>query len=244
MIVNLPQHGTLLYDCGWLGNDSYSSRGIQEPLWELGLTRLDAIAISHADLDHYNALPGLLRRFEVGELIVPDGMLDVPKPGLVPVRDAIARAGVRVREVSREDWQLFGDPAVTILHPPRGGVDGNENANSLVLRLDHLGRSLVLPGDLEPPGLPLVLDLPRPRPGGLLMAPHHGSLSVDSRPVLDWARPREVIVSGGRRAERPEVEEALRVRGSGVHITARDGAIRATLTPGGIEIRRWRVEPW
>jgi len=244
VIVKLPQHGTLLYDCGWLGNDSYSSRGIQEPLWELGLTRLDAIAISHADADHYNALPGLLRRFEVGELIVPVGMLDVPKPGLVPIRAAIARSGVRVREVAREEQQLLGDRSVTILHPPRGGVAGNENANSLVLRLDHRGRSLILPGDLEPPGLPLVLELPRPRPGGLLMAPHHGSLTVDSRPVLDWARPREVIVSGGRRAERPEVEAALRVRGSGVHITAQDGAIRATLTSSEIEIRRWRVDPW
>lgn len=244
VIVKLPQQRTLLYDCGWLGNDSYSSRGIQEPLWTLGLTRLDAVAISHADADHYNALPGLLRRFDIGELIVPVGMLDVPKPGLIPIRDAIARAGVPVREVGREDRQLFGDGSVTILHPPRNGVPGTENANSLVLQMEHQGRSLILPGDLEPPGLSLVLELPRPRPGGLLMAPHHGSLSVDSRPVLDWARPREVVVSGGRRAERPEVEETLRARGSGVHITAQDGAIRATFTPDKIEIRRWRVEPW
>src|SRR5690606_8970220 len=121
VILNRPHRGTLLYDCGWLGNDSYSSRGIQEALWALGLTRLEAIAISHADADHYNALPGLLRRFDVGELIVPVGMLDVPKPGLIPIREAIARAGVPVREVGREDQQLFADGSVSILHPPRGG---------------------------------------------------------------------------------------------------------------------------
>ncbi len=244
VIVNMPGGRNLLYDCGWLGNDHYSGRGIQEPLWAMGLTRLDAIAISHADIDHYNALPGLLRRFGVDEIIVPVGMLDVPKPGLVPIRQAIAQSGVRVREVSREAHYLYPDGSAVILHPPRAGVDGNENANSLVLRLDHAGRSLILPGDLEPPGLEVVLEMPRPPPGGILMAPHHGSLAVDTRPILDWARPREVVVSGGRRTTRPEVDETLRARGSGVHITAQHGAIRATLSNPGLVVRQWRTEPW
>jgi competence protein ComEC len=244
VIINTPEGRNLLYDCGWLGNDYYSARGIQEPLWAMGLTRLDAITLSHADADHYNALPGLLRRFSVGEIVVPLGMLDNPKRGLIPIRTAIAKAGVNVREVSREDHYLDNDRAIAILHPPAAGVVGNENANSLVLRFDHAGRSLILPGDLEPPGLGVVLDSPRPSPGGVLMAPHHGSLTVDSRPILDWARPREVIVSGSRRTKRPEVEEMLRARGSGVHITARHGAIRATLSGDGIRIEHWRTNPW
>src|SRR5690606_10038563 len=125
--INLPDGRNLLYDCGWLGNERYWSRGIEEPLWEMGLTELDAIAISHADLDHYNALPGLLRRFSVGELIVPVGMLDSPKPGLEPVREAIARAGVRVREVSAEQRYLDNQQTIMILHPPAAGVGGKEN---------------------------------------------------------------------------------------------------------------------
>lgn len=236
VVLNLPDGRNLLYDCGSLGNQSYSSRGFHEPLWSQGITRLDAVILSHADADHYNALPGLLRRFRIAEVVVPTGMFDSSKVGLVPIREAISAANVPVREVSSESEFLDLASAdgerwttIRVLHPPPLRVAGNDNANSLVLRIDFGGRSLILPGDLEPPGLEMVLNRPRPIAGGVLMSPHHGSLTVNSQAILDWARPRQVIVSGGSRAKRPEVAEALRVRGSEVFVTAELGAIRVTL---------------
>jgi competence protein ComEC len=100
VILNLPDGRNMLYDCGSLGNKNYSSRGFHEPLWSQGITRLDAIILSHADADHYNALPGLLRRFRVDEVVVPTGMFDSTKVGLEPIRQAIALAKVPIREVS------------------------------------------------------------------------------------------------------------------------------------------------
>jgi len=256
VIVNLPDGRNLVYDCGSLGNKNYSSRGIQEPLWAQGIMRLDAIVLSHADADHYNALPGLLRRFRVNELVVPTGMFESSKTGLEPIRQAIASAGVPIRELSRDD-RHFDLPTtsdaqrsmIQVLHPPAYRVPGNDNANSLVLRFDLGGRSLVLPGDLEPPGLQMVLDQPRPLAGGILMAPHHGSLTLDNRAILDWARPRQVIVSGGIRARRPEVAEALRARGSDVFITADSGAIQVSIPNAAtgrlpVTVRTWLNDPW
>lgn len=271
VILNLPDGRNMLYDCGSLSNKNYSSRGFHEPLWSQGITRLDAIILSHADADHYNAVPGLVRRFRVDEVVVPAGMFDSTKAGLEPIRRAIVSAKVPVREVSCEDDVLDlsasanrHQPKLLVLHPPPYRVQGNDNANSLVLRIDVGGRSLVLPGDLEPPGLEMVLNRPRPLAGGVLMAPHHGSLTVDSQTILDWARPAQVIVSGGERAKRPEVAEALRVRGSDVFVTAEVGAIQVTL-PAGIAhdspkssistqsvrplrtqatIRAWLSDPW
>lgn len=271
VILNLPDGRNLLYDCGSLGNQNYSSRGFQEPLWSQGITRLDAIILSHADADHYNAVPGLLRRFDVDEIIVTKGMFDSTKVGLMPIREAIQSAKVPVREVSSDD--LFLEPAtsprivsprIQVLHPPAYRVPGNDNANSLVLRIDLGGRSLVLPGDLEPPGLDMVLNQPRPLAGGVLMSPHHGSLTINSQSILDWARPGQVVVSGGSRARRPEVAEALRVRGSDVFVTAELGAIQVTLPAEAVDaaetvtqeaksvrlnqskpmVRAWLVEPW
>lgn len=271
VILNLPDGRNMLYDCGSLGNKNYSSRGFHEPLWSQGITRLDAIILSHADADHYNALPGLLRRFRVDELVVPIGMLDSAKVGLEPIRQAIDLAKVPVREVSCGDvgFDLPSSPGqqrstIRILHPPPYRVQGNDNANSLVIRIDIGGRSLVLPGDLEPPGLEMVLNQPRPLAGGVLMAPHHGSLTVASQTILDWARPGQVIVSGGERAKRPAVAEALRVRGSDVFVTAELGAIQVIMPAEAVDaaetltreaksvrlnqskplIRAWLVEPW
>ena len=41
-----------------------------------GLTRLDALVISHADIDHFNAVPGLLENFPVGAIYLNPKFLD------------------------------------------------------------------------------------------------------------------------------------------------------------------------
>lgn len=240
-----------LYDCGRLGNESGSSRGIDSTLWSMGVVRLDRIVLSHADADHFNALPGLLRRFDVGEIVTPPGMLRESEPALIHVRQEIARAGVPVRELSAGRL-LEGPPLpeggglrAMILHPPRSRLSGSDNANSLVLRIDHGGKSLLLPGDLEPPGTERLIDQPRPVPGSVLMAPHHGSLAMDAETILNWGRPAETIVSGGPRARRPEVSDMLSSTGSGVRVTAAEGAIRVRIDEAGrISIRSWLETPW
>ncbi|QDT08986.1 ComEC family competence protein [Planctomycetes bacterium K23_9] len=233
-----------LYDCGRLGNDTGSSRDIDETLWSLGITELDGVFLSHADSDHYNALPGIVKRFAIREIITPPGMLaENEKGALNAVRTAIAETRIRVREASAGQTLDAGKLPIRILHPPLGGVGGNDNANSLVLSIAK--GALLLPGDLEPPGTQSLINQPRPAPGGVLMAPHHGSLTMNAEAVLQWARPRETVVSGGRRARRPEVAQMLATTGSGVHVTATEGAVRVRIdAQGQIEIRTWKQAPW
>jgi competence protein ComEC len=234
-----------LYDCGRLGNDTGRSRDIDATLWSFGVTQLNGIFLSHADTDHFNALPGVLQRFAVEQIITPPGMLDDPEPAVENVRRLIKQWKIPIREVADGAVEQIGRQPVQVLHPPIKRVVGSDNANSLVLRIDCGDTSLILPGDLEPPGTALVIEHSRPRPGSVLMAPHHGSLRMDAASVLQWSRPSETIVSGGRRAKRPEVYEMLSARGSAVHVTSQVGAIRVEINRAGqSEVRRWRLEPW
>ncbi|QDS96414.1 ComEC family competence protein [Roseimaritima multifibrata] len=216
-----------LYDCGRLGAPAQSSRPIEAVLWECGIVHLDTIVLSHADSDHYNALPGLLARFSVGRVITPPGMLEDEERGLEPIREAIQRHQIPSEERSSGTVLTFGKEtsAISVLHPPQERLPGNDNVNSLVLQVVHRGTTLFLPGDIELPGTDLLLQYPRPPGGGLLMAPHHGSLQEDMRPLLDWSRPRTVVVSGGERAGRPEVLAAMGQHGSEVFVTALEGAV-------------------
>jgi competence protein ComEC len=245
VILRFAEDDVWLYDCGRLGNDRGSSRDIDVSLWSLGVTQLRGVFLSHADADHFNALPGVLKRFDVQQIITPPGMLEEPEPALDAVRRAVHRSGISVREISGNRILTQSGHLVRVLHPPPQRLVGGDNANSLVLRIDCGGKSLILPGDLEPPGTDRLVGQPRPPPGGVLMAPHHGSLTLDASSVLQWSRPRETIVSGGQRARRAEVHEMLAVTGSGVHVTSMVGAVRATIDPaGGIEIRGWAQSPW
>ena len=245
VVLRLDDDNVWLYDCGRLGNDTGSSRDIDATLWSMGVTRLRGIFLSHADSDHYNALPGVIRRFGVGEIITPPGMLRENEPALDQTRRAIADARIPVREATAGEFIESGDSRMSVMHPTMDRVQGSDNANSLVLRIDHGDKTLILPGDLEPPGTIALVSQPRPPPGGVLMAPHHGSLRMDAATVLQWARPRETIVSGGRRAKRPEVREMLSAAGSGVHVTANQGAIRVRINESGaVQTETWKETPW
>lgn len=227
-LIELPDGGVWLYDAGALGDPRWSAQPIQDVLWSRGIWHLDGIIVSHADADHYNAIPGLLQRFHVSSIVAPPGMLAQRQRGLDPVREAIAHSGVQVVERSEgmglrgRDGRVWG----RFLHPPPVRLEGSDNANSLVLRIDHQGTTILLPGDLEMPGSEHLLRHSRPPPGGMLMAPHHGSLQEDARTLLDWMRPAVVVVSGGKRSLRPEVREMLAQGGADVHLTAAEGAVR------------------
>ncbi|MDA8743157.1 ComEC/Rec2 family competence protein [Rubripirellula amarantea] len=234
-----------LYDCGRLGNEQGSSRGIDQALWSMNVNKLDGVIISHADSDHFNALPGIARRFQVNQVVTPPGMLAEPEQALDRIRDAIAEHDIEVREFAAGELMSVGNRKMQILHPPRPRIQGSDNANSLVLQLDHGGKSMILPGDLEPPGTEMLINQDRPLPGGVLMAPHHGSLRMDAEVVLQWARPANTIVSGGRLARRPEVEAMLHQFGSQVDVTSVVGAVRVRIDGDGqIEIRKWLITPW
>ena len=245
VVLRFSEDDVWLYDCGRMGNDRGSSRDIDVNLWSLGVTRLSGIVLSHADSDHYNALPGILQRFDVEKIVTAPGMLETAESGLVKVRHAIATTATPVHEVSIGDELIVQGQPLRILHPTARGVVGSDNANSLVLSIPCEDTVVMLPGDLESPGSDELVRQKRPPAGGVLMAPHHGSLTSDARAVLQWARPREVIVSGGQRARRPAVREMLAVTGSGVHVTAEVGAIRVRIaTDHQIKVRSWLESPW
>lgn len=245
VVLRFAEDDIWLYDCGRMGNDTGSSRDIDATLWSMGVTRLRGVFLSHADSDHYNALPGILRRFAVDQIITPPGMLSEPEPNLDQIRLAIRRSVVPTRELfAGMDLTVIGR-TIGALHPPANRIDGSDNANSLVVACRQKDATLILPGDLEPPGTMELVNRDRPPPGSVLMAPHHGSLTMDATTVLQWARPRETIVSGGRRAKRAAVRQMLAASGSGVHITAEVGAIRVRIaTDSQIRIRSWAESPW
>ncbi|MGI9428743.1 MAG: ComEC/Rec2 family competence protein, partial [Bythopirellula sp.] len=155
VVLELPGGETMLYDAGSLGSPEYAAQTIASFLWSRGITRLDAIVLSHADVDHYNALPDLLERFAVTTVYVSplmfdpwisDGELDAPNL----LKATIEAAGIPWQEIWVDDRLRTSSDQVTIevLHPPRTGVAGRDNANSLLLAVRYAGQSILLPGDL------------------------------------------------------------------------------------------------
>ena len=93
---------------------------IAECLWHHGMTRLDAVVLSHPDLDHYNALPGLLGKFSVKAVYVSSLMFEKQNQAVVALRKALDQHGIAVREVRAGDRLRTGSGStIEVLHPPR-----------------------------------------------------------------------------------------------------------------------------
>ena len=248
-VLELPGGQTILYDAGSLGSGNRSSRSIAAYLWSRGITRLDAVVLSHADSDHYNALPELLRRFDVGVVYVSPMMFNPIFPsgnteGPVRLRELVEATGVEIREIWRGDTlRTLGETRIEVLHPPRLGVFGSDNANSVVLSIEYAGRRILLPGDLEPPGLADLLA-EEPTHYDILLAPHHGSPRSNPPGFAVWTNPRWAIISGGARSDLGPVIEAYRAAGAEVLNTAQTGAIQCVIRPvggakGEVDVRTW-----
>ncbi len=245
VLLEMPDGRNLLYDAGKLGSPVGAVRPISAVLWSRGITHLDAIVISHADSDHFNGIPELLQRYSIGVIYVSPMMFDqTDQPAVKELHAAILKSGVPIRTLSSGDKLQAGDDVtMEILHPPALGVIGSDNANSIVLLIEYAGRKILLPGDLESPGLEdLLAELPIDC--DLVMAPHHGSLRSDARGFANWSRPEFVVISGSRDVEDianiNAVKRSYGQLGSEVFHTAEHGSVRFLITSDKVQAETFR----
>jgi competence protein ComEC len=244
ILVRAPGGGTLLYDAGALGTPAAASRAICGLLWSERLTRIDTLVISHADADHFNAVPELLERFTVGRLLVPESLLRNRSPSVAAlVRRAGAR-GVPVQVVAAGDaFALTSLCRVRVLHPavsvPTVGLSAAaesaepgalterarrsaDNETSVVLAVETAGRRLLLTGDLEGAALRRFVTS-HTEWCDVLVAPHHGSRTSLPADIASVTAPAVVLVSGTGGSAWPVVAEAYRgaaARARQAHATA------------------------
>ncbi|HEX5446499.1 MAG TPA: ComEC/Rec2 family competence protein, partial [Pirellulales bacterium] len=240
VVLELPDGKTLLYDAGRLGSPQAGARSVAGYLWQRGITHLDAIVLSHADVDHYNAVPELLQKFSVGVIYATPAMLYDEGPAMQKLRAAIDAANVPLRETwSGDRLRVGGDCLIEVWHPTRDGVLGSDNANSLVLDVEYQGRRILLTGDLESPGMDDLLA-ESPIHCDVILAPHHGSTRSDPPGFAAWSTPQWVVISGSFADRRPEVEQAYRAQRAQVLTTADCGAISVTIADAHIAVTTWR----
>ena len=244
-IIRTAGGKTWLYDCGSLAGDARTSDLISRVLWNDGVRKLNGIIISHADSDHYNSLPGILTRFPVDSILVNDTTLQQPPPKLSEALEMARTRGTVISTVSRGDSFRIGEADLAVLHPPAHDESWSDNETSIVLAIEFANRTILLPGDIETTGAFDLLKTVQPTNVDLLMVPHHGAESEESKLITEWVQPDWCIISGGARSTESGMLKFLQQRGCRTLCTQEFGAIRTQIDDTGeLEIANWRKVDW
>ena len=245
VVIQLPNHQNWLYDCGSLGQPQRASKVTARALWELGILRLDALFISHADSDHYNGIWRLLDQFEIDEIYTTRTVLNSRSVNLKRLFDKARFVGAVPSKVGREDRLVRLPDNVEILHPPEHWIVECDNGSSLVLKICYGGYTLILPGDIEGEGIRELISQQYKTEGTVVMAPHHGSPTEETKDFIQWSDPILCVISGRRRPNEKLLLNLLNSEKIPSVFTHRDHAIRVRLFADGTQsYQRWNHNKW
>lgn len=219
----------ILIDGGGWRHGDLGGRVLLPALLAEGVRRLDAVVMTHPDVDHCQGLVDLSSYLHVGEIWTAPGW---PAEGCAG--ELFASPGARVRTFVAGARGRVGRWRLAVLGPsPEEAAKAGsaENELSLILTAEVFGRRVLLTGDVERVGEIHLLDQPRESlRSDVLKVAHHGSRTSSAGFLLDAVDPRWALISVGPKNPyyhpSPEVLERFAGRNLRVLRTDRDGEIR------------------
>ena len=249
-LIKKGKHAILI-DGGSSSRSNIGKNVLESFLMAKGITKLAAIAVSHADSDHINGIEYLLgdeSNISTEALVLPmaaendtdyNCLKSLFQHILYPQRGSVI--------CQTKDFGLY------CLYPGHDGED--KNRQSLVLLLKSGDFTMLFTGDTEAADEGIFTDKDYLRNLGLgdifsgkqltvLKAAHHGSHSANTEEIFDTFKPQAVLISCGKnnRYGHPHEDVLERAESAGSRILRTDesGAVSIYVEDGRIRIERYK----
>ena len=194
---------TAVVDCGGDSGTAAGSR-CAGYLKDAGAYRIDALVLTHYDVDHINGVETLLSRISVQTLYLADVPFD--EEARLRVEELAQSAGAEIIYVTSDLQLTFPEGSMTIYSPVSLYDD---NAASLAVLFSAGDYDMLVTGDMDiysEYDLMITHELPQVE---AFVAGHHGSKYSSSEELLDTIKPQTVLISAGKNNYGHPSREAL-----------------------------------
>ena len=198
--------GRVLVDGGGSNSPFFDvGRSILAPELTAGsLPRLEAVFVSHGDVDHTRGLRWILDHFDVGCLYWSPFSAESEDEEVLALREIVRRRGIPEKVLSRGDVLTLGRnlrlevvwPDMAILPTLHRKKKPTDNEASLALRLTRNGEGLaLLCGDMTTTALRRLVETGQDIRAQVLVLPHHGAASSFQTRFYDAVNPDVALSS-------------------------------------------------
>jgi competence protein ComEC len=244
ILIRTPMNHAILLDTGPRSERFDAGERIILPyLLQSRIRHLDALLITHEHQDHSGGARAVLANIPTDWVGIPDVGEQLEneewQEGL-PFQQINQSEKLRMLQAG-DKIELDSGVWIDVLGPTQvlRGTHSDANNNSLVLKLNYLGQSVLLTADMEQEEMQEIFGTGVDLENNLFKVPHHGSRFSLDRSWLDGIHPQAVCISVGKNSfghPSPEVLGYWEERHIPVYRTDEHGTIQFRLGERGVEI--------
>lgn len=239
IVIQIPGGKNIMVDGGSSSKKNTAAGQLLPYLKNQGISVIDAILLSHTDIDHISGVQELmdlkekhLTTLRIKYLLLPDWKN--PEPVYDELEAKAKRCGISVLKLQQGQKLQFGDATMKILSPEPGTEGTNPNEEGLVMELCYGKFHGLFTGDIgeetEKKLLPRLDDV------DFLKVGHHGSRYSSCQEFLDRIQPEAAVISCSESNTyghpSPETIKRLEQNGIKTMYTMKSGAVTVS-TDGG-----------
>lgn len=160
------------------------------------ITRVDVLLITHFDRDHVGGAARLVKKLEVGRVLLPD--YEGRNEEYAAFMAQLEKSGVKPEYVTKTLRFALGDAEVRVdppaAYPEVLSGDDADNDLSLITTVTHGAQRLLFAGDAERARLREWLGQETREPCGFLKMPHHGVYNKELPELLETIKPQYAAI--------------------------------------------------
>jgi competence protein ComEC len=237
ILAQTPGKANILFDAGSLSKGNVGRRIAVPFLNYMGISNVDAIVISHNDIDHINGIPEIVESCEVKYIYADEAFIEgTDRWGTAKfLNDFLAKKDLTIQRIGESLYAGY-EAKINVLWPgeqTRQFSQLSDNDKSLVSLIKFAGRKLLLCSDIEEFAQTELMHLYPELKADIVVVPHHGSVRTSTPDFIRMLDAEILLCSCGKR-QYENMSDATRQTSKGKQFyTPIDGAITAKIEKTG-----------